>query len=76
MTEKEKAFLIGLRKLSFETGIVICGCGCCGSPYLEERNDLSLDAGYIVDDGTDFVRWIDKKYDSFHWEKEKNRIIK
>ena len=34
MTEAEKRFLIGLTKLTKETGIKIKGCGCCGSPFL------------------------------------------
>lgn len=32
-----ECFLIGLAELTEKHGIVICGCGCCGSPYLEER---------------------------------------
>ncbi|NNF96999.1 MAG: hypothetical protein HKM94_08750 [Halobacteria archaeon] len=35
MTEKELDFLRRLEQLTKETGIAIGGCGCCGSPYLE-----------------------------------------
>lgn len=35
-TEKEKEFLIGLTELSRKTGIIVTGCGCCGSPSLSD----------------------------------------
>lgn len=38
--EDVKKFLEGLNKLSEETGIIIWGCSCCGSPNLEERTKL------------------------------------
>jgi hypothetical protein len=36
MTEKEKAFLDELTELSKKHGLIIDGCGCCGSPYFDE----------------------------------------
>jgi len=33
-TEKEKAFLMDLEDISRKHGIIIEGCGCCGSPGL------------------------------------------
>lgn len=31
-----KDFLRSLSKLSKQTGITIGGCGCCGSPFLDQ----------------------------------------
>lgn len=47
--EREKEFMVGLAKLTRETGIIISGCGCCGSPFLGEAGEAALsdpDAGY------------------------------
>ena len=40
MTNKEKLdrFLKELGELSNKHGFKICGCGCCGSPWIEEVN--------------------------------------
>lgn len=35
--EKMRAFLKGLTKLSTKYGLVIGGCGCCGSPFVSKR---------------------------------------
>ena len=40
-----EAFLQGMAKLSKETGIVVWGCGCCGSPFLEEATTDDLERG-------------------------------
>ena len=40
-----ETFLEGLIKLSRETGIVVGGCGCCGSPYLSEEKAVDLERG-------------------------------
>ena len=32
LNNREHDFIIGLEKLSRKTGIIIGGCGCCGSP--------------------------------------------
>lgn len=37
-------FLIGLTKLTRETGIIISGCGCCGSPRISNTGaDEAID---------------------------------
>ncbi len=45
MTEIQKkrieAFLKELSELTTKYGLAICGCGCCGSPYIEDLNDPS-----------------------------------
>lgn len=35
--ERLQAFLDELAKLTEKYGFVICGCGCCGSPWLSDR---------------------------------------
>ena len=41
-SEKFEAFRVGLEKLTRETGVVIGGCGCCGSPSLFDLTVLLL----------------------------------
>lgn len=45
--EKIKAFLDDLTKLTQKHGIKIMGCGCCGSPFLD---NLGKDSIYSTDD--------------------------
>ncbi len=53
--EKMAAFTTELSALSVRLGVVIGGCGCCGSPWLEfmeERNEHPEDGvftGYRAD---------------------------
>ena len=35
---REEAFLEGLAELSKRCRITIGGCGCCGSPFLDDMN--------------------------------------
>ena len=54
MTDQERyrEFLKGLVKLTKKTGLVIDGCGCCGSPWLANLDDSDY-AGYACEeDGT------------------------
>lgn len=44
MTNREKQFLEELGKLTKKYNIEIRGCGCCGSPYLE---DLTGEVKYM-----------------------------
>lgn len=45
-------FLTELRRLSEETGLVIAGCGCCGSPSIKDISGLYLEieGHYEVDE--------------------------
>lgn len=53
LTEKRKQFLIGLERLTRETGVGIGGCGDCGSPYLIDIENPSKNSGYAFNpDGT------------------------
>jgi hypothetical protein len=56
-TEKERAFLIDLEAISRKHGIVVSGCGCCGSPNLEPMTDedrAETAAGYGAGGSCDF----------------------
>ena len=39
MSDKVAEFLEGLADLSQRTGLVVGGCGCLGSPYLEHTGE-------------------------------------
>lgn len=41
--EKVKMFLTELTTLTDKYNIVICGCGCCGSPWLNVINGCNYD---------------------------------
>jgi hypothetical protein len=77
MNSNEKAFLVGLEKLSRETGVVVCGCGCCGSPFLNAlETPESVDvAGYSADDDSlvSEIRWVSPA-DDYVWNEYKGRI--
>ena len=46
MKEEQRQFLKELAELTKKYGIVISGCGCCGSPSLEQTSD---DGKYYAD---------------------------
>ena len=75
MTDKEKEFIKGLEKLTRETGIVIGGCGCCGSPYLDVAEITSDDAGYAQKPEEGEIGWIDPS-DAYDWLNYKELIVK
>lgn len=76
MTDKERAFLIGLEKLSRETGIYIWGCGCCSSPAMNEfenEEELVPEAGYGLGHNGQVV-WLSPG--NYGWGKFLNSIVK
>jgi hypothetical protein len=75
MTDNERAFLIGLEKLTRETGVAIGGCGCCGSPSLFTVIDIPPEAGYAHNAGECEVRWI-SPHDDVYWEEYREKIVK
>lgn len=49
LTEGEvDSFLEELSELTKRYGIEICGCGCCGSPWLKNLEPYQLDYQYKV----------------------------
>lgn len=69
--ERIAAFLAELTELSRKHGVVIGGCGCCGSPFLfpfdDEHTESSFEkttpaGAYICSDGNDErLRWVAKE---------------
>ena len=76
--EKKKLFLIGLEKLTREYGLYVYGCGCCGSPTLEECKPEELDdrAGYALAEfaGQGEIVWLYPEQE--YWEIDKKNIVK
>ena len=64
---KQSEFLKDLAALSRKHGITITGCGCCGSPALEDLTDLERHpaGGYVY---TDYLQWACPS--SFGWNHE------
>ena len=66
LDKDERAFMLGLEKLTRDTGVCIAGCGCCGSPYLdrltneESRNNPAAGYGFGY---RGEVSWIENEYD-------------
>ena len=78
MNDKEKAFMIGLEKLTRETGIEISGCGCwnCRAPFLSNLDDKELvpEAGYGFG-VTGEILWIAPS-DRYSWREFSTSIVK
>jgi hypothetical protein len=73
--EKERLFLIGLEELSRKTGITIGGCGCCGSPYLQEIEGADdARSGYGIGSQGQVI-WISPA-DEYDWDEYADSIVK
>ena len=75
--EREQQFMIGLTELTRKTGMIIAGCGCCGSPYINrivEEDLLDEQAGYGYG-YTGEVSWISPS-DKYDWENYSDSIVK
>jgi hypothetical protein len=55
--EQLRAFLIELSELSRKHGLLIGGCGCCGSPYIMRKEDNQEPSGYLTYNSGD-LSWI------------------
>jgi hypothetical protein len=77
ISEKEKQFIIGLEKLSRKTGVIVEGCGCCGSPSLRtlDISDMPPEAGYAFGAGMCEVAWLSPS-DKAVWENYSEDLVK
>lgn len=75
--ERERAFLIGLAKLTRETGVAICATEYCGTPYLRvlsESDVIDPAAGYGYGYAGE-IAWIDPK-DKYGRETYSDSIVR
>lgn len=52
--EKLEKFLLDLSSLTIKYGIVIAGCGCCGSPYLKSLEEGQYASSFDSDLGFNY----------------------
>jgi len=77
MTNNERAFIVELEQLSRKYNVYITGCGCCGSPSVDESSDpmAGLEAGYIYEG---HLEWVEPE--QFGWDHAdymyKDKVIK
>lgn len=56
--EKIEKFLEALTALCVEHGVKICGCGCCGSPYISEMKPKDEGGRYQTTAGDEDLKWV------------------
>ncbi len=72
-TDRRRAFLLALTELTKEHGVAIGGCGCCGSPWLDDDADVSDDrAGYAYDGN---LLWVTPS-DRHDWREYSDKIVR
>lgn len=59
--ERYEAFLADLGAISSKHGVVISGCGCCGSPFLNHGNadGTPIRSGHYGHDSYDDITWVE-----------------
>ena len=68
-------FLRELTALTRRYGIAIGGCGCCGSPWLDDKVDVSSDwSGYAIDDTAELT-WVAPS-DTHAWTTLSEKIVR
>ena len=71
--QREQLFLLELAALTRKHGVSIGGCGCCGSPWLDAKADVSDQrAGYSMSSGE--LMWVAPS-DKYDWEHYSSGII-
>lgn len=71
--EREQQFIKELTALTKKHKVSIGGCGCCGSPYLDDADGACQpEAGYVY---VKELRWVHPAF-PYDWEKYADKIIK
>ena len=69
LEDKEIEFILKLAALTREYGIAIGGCGCCESPWLDAKADVSDPrAGYKYDNEAYGLQWCAPSGDKWAWD--------
>lgn len=76
LTPNQIEFLLGLRELTLKYGVSIAGCGCCGSPFLldKELTEESAQGGYNATSGGEEVCFIQPS-DNYGWKHHRDALI-
>lgn len=55
--DKKRRFLTDLTAVSRQHGIVIGGCGCCGSPWVDDMDERYITGAYGYSSGGELM-WL------------------